>query len=156
MRNRIVGIIIVAFAVVVGVMTYLFNRALRDIVNTSCSMGDTCPMWTPVKFNTNINIGIMIAVLLLGLYLIIFSKEDTIESVPKNHVRKNMTTGLDADERLVVQKIMDSEGTLFQSDLVEQSGFTKVKVTRILDKLEGRGVIERRRRGMTNVVILKH
>ena len=33
---------------------------------------------------------------------------------------------------------------------------TKVKVTRILDKLEGRGLVERKRRGMTNVVMLKN
>jgi len=45
---------------------------------------------------------------------------------------------------------------MFQSELVDENGYTKVKVTRILDKLEGRGLIERRRRGMTNVVILKH
>ena len=32
----------------------------------------------------------------------------------------------------------------------------KVKITRILDKLEGMGILERKRRGMTNVVILKH
>lgn len=37
-----------------------------------------------------------------------------------------------------------------------KTGLTKVKVTRILDRLEGREIIERKRRGMTNVVILKH
>ena len=47
-----------------------------------------------------------------------------------------------------------SNGTIFQSDLVEKSDFSKVKVSRILDKLEGRQLIERKRRGMTNVVVL--
>ena len=62
---------------------------------------------------------------------------------------------LNDDEKLVFDKIIESEGTIFQSDLVDKTKFTKVKVTRLLDKLEGKGLIERKRRGMTNVVILK-
>jgi uncharacterized membrane protein len=45
---------------------------------------------------------------------------------------------------------------LFQAELIEKTDFNKVKVSRILDKLEGKGLIERRRRGMTNLVLLKH
>ena len=44
---------------------------------------------------------------------------------------------------------------MFQSELVEKTGHTKVKMTRILDKLEAKGLIERRRKGMTNLVFLK-
>ena len=32
---------------------------------------------------------------------------------------------------------------------------SKVKITRILDKLEASGLVERKRRGMTNVVMAK-
>ena len=62
---------------------------------------------------------------------------------------------LDKEEKVLVKAIELAEGTIFQSDLVEKSGFDKVKVTRILDRLEGKQIIERKRRGMTNVVILK-
>jgi len=31
----------------------------------------------------------------------------------------------------------------------------KVKVSRILDKLEGKGLVETKTRGMTNVILLK-
>jgi len=53
-------------------------------------------------------------------------------------------------------KIIESDGSIIQSDLVERTKFNKVKVTRILDRLEGMNLIERRRRGMTNIVMLKH
>jgi uncharacterized membrane protein len=43
-----------------------------------------------------------------------------------------------------------------QSDIVNNTSLTKVKVTRLLDKLEGKGLVERRRRGMGNLVVLKH
>ena len=44
---------------------------------------------------------------------------------------------------------------MFQSDLVEKSEFPKAKVSRILDKMEARGLLERKRRGMANAVVLK-
>ena len=44
---------------------------------------------------------------------------------------------------------------VFQSDIVEKTGFPKVKVTRLLDRMEHRGLVERRRRGMSNIVLIK-
>ncbi len=58
------------------------------------------------------------------------------------------------DEKIIYDEI-SKERSIFQSTLVEKTGLSKVKVTRILDKLEGKGIIERKRRGMTNMVILK-
>ena len=40
------------------------------------------------------------------------------------------------------------------ADLIEKTGFGKAKMTRIIDRLEGKGFVERKRRGMTNVVVL--
>jgi uncharacterized membrane protein len=43
---------------------------------------------------------------------------------------------------------------MYQSDLLRQMGFSKVQMTRLLDKLAARKIIDRKRRGMTNIVIL--
>jgi len=59
------------------------------------------------------------------------------------------------DERKIVQIISDEGGTIFQSQLVERSGFSKSKVSIVLDRLEARGLLERRRHGMSNAVVLK-
>jgi hypothetical protein len=59
------------------------------------------------------------------------------------------------DERKIVQMIADEGGTIFQSQLVERSGFSKSKVSIVLDRLEARGLLERRRHGMSNAVVLK-
>ena len=40
-------------------------------------------------------------------------------------------------------------------DTPQKTNFGKAKMTRIIDRLEGRGFVERKRRGMTNVVVLK-
>jgi uncharacterized membrane protein len=110
----------------------------------------------------------MVLVVIIGLCLIFFGKEDKIitkvktikqqiepKSISKENYQKIMSE-LSEDENLVFEKILEAEGTIFQSDLVEQSKLAKVKVTRLLDKLEGKNLIERKRRGMTNIVILKH
>jgi hypothetical protein len=59
------------------------------------------------------------------------------------------------DERMLVQIVADEGGTIFQSQLVEMSGFSKSKVSLVLDRLEARGVLERRRHGMSNAIVLK-
>lgn len=73
-----------------------------------------------------------------------------------NQVQMKIMSGLKTEEKRLYELTSGSGGAIFQADLVEKSGFSKVKVSRILDKLEGRGLIERRRRGMTNMVIVKN
>ena len=163
MRNRVVGFLIIFVALLMGFIIYAFNRAMTEIVNASCEHGETCPMWGTIDFQTNVSIAIMSFVIIIGLYLIFFGKEEKKSSdeeiqgasIKKENYAEVMKTLTD-EEKTVFESIIDSNGTIFQSDLTDKTNFNKVKVTRILDKLEGRGLIERRRRGMTNVVIIKH
>ncbi len=60
----------------------------------------------------------------------------------------------DEDEKVLVSIIVAEGGSMFQSDLVERSGFSKGKVSLILDRLEARGVIKRARSGMTNLITI--
>jgi len=168
MRNRIVGILIIGIAILIGFIIYSFNQAMTTIVSTSCSHGPSCPMWGTIEFQTNLSIAIMVVIIIIGLYLIFFGKEEiritrfkTIKQQiePKKITKENyqiVMSKLNRDEKTVLEKIIESQGTIFQSELVNETKFPKVRVTRILDKLEGKGLIERKRRGMTNVVVLKH
>ena len=85
----------------------------------------------------------------IGAYLI-FSKEEKIIEKKEYDL-----SGLDEDEKKVFHLIKENEQGVYQSKIVEELNLSKVKVTRILDKLEQRELIERKRRGMTNIVILK-
>ncbi len=62
---------------------------------------------------------------------------------------------LDKGEREVVKMLQDEGGAIFQATLKEKLNVGKVKMTRMLDKLESKDIIERKRRGMNNIVILK-
>ncbi|MFH1209725.1 MAG: MarR family transcriptional regulator [archaeon] len=166
MKNKIVGALIIVIAFLIGLIVYTFNRALTKIVGTSCTHGPSCPMWGTINAQTKIGLIIMIFVMLIGLYLVFFGKEEkiitkikTVRQTEHNEQKRDYSkiiNTLDKEEKLVLEKVIESEGTIFQSDLVEKTEFPKVKVTRILDRLEGKNLIERKRRGMTNIVILKH
>lgn len=168
MKNKVVGGLVIGIALLMGFVIVSFNVALGEIVNASCSHGASCPMWGSIKFQTNVSIGIMVFVVLIGLYLIFFAKEEKIitrlkkvtQQIKPRKITKEsyakIISKMNPGHKKVFEKIIGSQGTIFQSKLVEKTGLGKVKVTRILDRLEGKGLIERKRRGMTNVVILKH
>jgi uncharacterized membrane protein len=61
----------------------------------------------------------------------------------------------DSDEKALYQLIIENNGTMFQGELVDRSGFTKSKVSLVLDRLEARRKVERKRYGMSNIVQLK-
>lgn len=67
-----------------------------------------------------------------------------------------MLNTLNTEEKEIMNLLIKNKGNIYQSKLVEFTDFNKVKVTRILDGLEGKGIIERKKRGMTNMVILKN
>ena len=150
MKNRQVGILLIGVSLLIGFIIFSFNKALKDIVSTSCSHGSECAMWGTIELQTNVSIGLVLFIVVGGLYLFFSREKKEIKEENKEILKK-----LNEDEKFVLEKIKEAEGSIFQSTLVEQTEFNKVKITRILDRLEGLKIIERKRRGMTNVVILK-
>lgn len=64
---------------------------------------------------------------------------------------------LDEDERRMYLELRDHGGQMYQRDLVALGIFSKAKVTRVLDKLEAKGLLVREAHGMTNLVrLLNH
>ena len=61
---------------------------------------------------------------------------------------------LDGDKRKVFSEIVEAKGEILQSDLPRVTGFSKTKITRILDSLEVKGLVIRKSYGMTNKVII--
>ena len=61
---------------------------------------------------------------------------------------------LNDDERRMYLEIRGHGGEMLQRDLVALGMFSKAKVTRVLDKLEAKGIVVREAHGMTNRVRL--
>jgi|SRR3989344_2868560 len=62
---------------------------------------------------------------------------------------------LPREERVVVKILLDNKNSIEQNKLVVLSGFTKVQISRILQKLVERDVVEKKHMGNTNLVLLK-
>ncbi|MBR9682679.1 MAG: hypothetical protein GOV02_03300 [Candidatus Aenigmarchaeota archaeon] len=165
MENRTVGYLILAIAILIAFMIFSFNSAMADIIGTSCGHGPECPMWGNLEFQTNVSLGLNIFVALIGIYLIFFAKSQTIIkkiikpqmklTKPKKSNYSDAIQKMSKEEKTIFEKFFDTDGPTYQADLVRDTGFSKVRITRILDRLESRDLIERKRRGMSNIVSLK-
>jgi len=61
---------------------------------------------------------------------------------------------LSGDERRLYWKIVEAGGSILQKQLVGEGLYSGSRVTRILDRLQRKGLIERERHGMTNRIRL--
>lgn len=155
MKNRHVGYLIISISALMAFMILSFNRAMNEIVGTACTHGPSCPMWGTIRVQTSISLAMMGFVALVGLYFVFMTKNSGQERAATVARNMGLPKGLNQEEKQILEMVTKADGSIFQSELVEKSGFPKVKVSRLLDRLEGRGLIERKRRGMTNVVIRK-
>jgi uncharacterized membrane protein len=160
MDNKNAGYILLGVSVLVIFIIFMFNNALNEIVGSSCTAvghGDTCPMYDTISKQTNLSLAIVALLIFISLVLI-FSKPHEkiiIKKVKEKTPTKKIDTSELRKEDKDALKLIQENKTIFQADLIEKLGFGKAKVSRILDRLEGKGIIERKRRGMTNVVVLK-
>jgi len=159
MENKHVGLMIIGLSVIIGIIVIIFNSALNEIVTANCSLihgTDTCPMIDTIITQTGISLAIAGIVLIIGIALFFVKpKEKIIVKTLRERKKKLDLTGLDEQEKQVIGIIQSENGTIFQASLMEKLGIGKVGITRLLDKLEAKQFIERKRRGMNNVVVLK-
>ena len=155
MENKNVGWLIVGIAVVVGIIILIFNVGLKSIVGETCSHGPTCTMYDTIAVQTWISLAIAGIILVIGLVIMFMKpKERIVVKKIKERKKKVDLKGLNAKEKEVV-KMLQKEGAVFQRTMMEKLEIGKVGMTRILDKLESKDIVERKRRGMNNVVVLK-
>jgi uncharacterized membrane protein len=160
MENKNVGYLVIGIAIVMIIIVFIFNSALKEIVGASCSAvghGDSCPMYNTITQQTNLSLAIVAVIIAIGLFLV-FSKPNEkviVQKIQHKETKKKIDTSDLRQEDKEVLKLIQEQGTIFQADIIEKTNFGKAKVTRIIDRLENKGFVERKRRGMTNVVVLK-
>ncbi len=89
-------------------------------------------------------------ILVIGLYLIFNKNVKESQEFKKIDISK-----LDNEEKKIYDMVKENEGAMYQSDIIKEIGLSKVNVTRLLDRMENKKVLERKRRGMTNLIVLK-
>lgn len=156
MENKQVGWLIVGIAVVMTVIVLMFNFVLKEALGTTCSHGPSCGMYASANIQTWISLSIVVIIFVIG-FAIMFTKpkEKIIIKKIKEKKKKLDLNGLGKDEKKVMKFLQEENGAIFQKTLMEKLEIGKVGMTRLLDKLEAKQFIERKRRGMNNIVVLK-
>ena len=164
MKNKNVGWLVIGISLFIAAIILIFNIGLKGIINATCSHGPTCSMYTTLNIQTWISIAIAFVVFIIGLFLVLSKENEKVvvkkirpyaKTEVKEFDKKNLKN-LDKEELSIMNLILSNKGSIFQSEIVDKIGINKVKVTRILDSLESQGLVERKRRGMTNIVMLKY
>ena len=112
-------------------------------------------MFDTVNKQTYFSLSI-VGILVIFAFVMIFNKpkEKIVIKKFKERKKKLELDGLDAKEKEVIKILEKENGTIFQAELMEKLSTGKVGITRLLDKLEAKQLIERKRRGMNNIVVL--
>jgi len=156
-KNSYIGISLVIVAVVLAMVVGYFRLAVAQVQAYACGMTiEECPHAKNLPPEVYAGYSISLIIGILGLYLMISDLRSVKIKSQSAEQWKKVTNALVGDEKKLYDLIASSDGVMFQSDLVEKSGLQKVKVSRVLDRLEAQGFLERRRRGMSNVVVLKN
>jgi uncharacterized membrane protein len=158
MENKKVGSLILGIATAMLLIVYIFNRALNSIVATTCTHGTSCTMYDTMTAQYALSLSIVGIIVAIGLYVMLSKPNETIveKTIIKEIKEKKKKLNLSGlDKKAVIKLVKDEGGVIFQAELKDKLEIGKVGVTRLLDKLESKGLIERKRRGMNNVVVLK-
>lgn len=156
MENKQVGILVMGISIVIGIIVFIFNKGLRDIVSDTCTHGSECTMYSTISLQTWMSLAIAGIVFILGLVIMLNKpKEKIVIKTIKDKKKKLNLEGLNDIEKKVITLLQNENGAIFQRTLMERLEIGKVGATRLLDKLESKQLIERKRRGMNNIIVLK-
>lgn len=159
MENKKVGWLIIGIGVLALAISLIFNLTLRKITDVTCTHGSSCTMYDTMNFQLWLSIAVVGLILVIGFF-IMFSKQKEkiiIKKVKQQQRKKKInTSNLDEKEKELIRILEKENGAIFQATLMEKLGIGKVGITRLLDKLEAKQLIERKRRGMNNIVVLKN
>lgn len=158
LQTKMLGILIVIFAIGMAFVSVPPTIQTAQTNAAECTIRNgTAMTWyehLPAEFFLSISFVVVMGV--IGGFLALRSQEK--EKMDQN-LRMKLSEAkkkLQGDEKKIYEIIASNEGVIFQSELTEKLGFPKARVSRNLDKLEGKGLIERRRRGLSNVILIKY
>lgn len=166
---RKIGVILLAAAVAVaifGVWLKSYNDRIAQMqVNETgtCFLSDGTCLHSTSDFIIYSSLGFAAFLAAIGAYLLlpkaeprkIIVRKTEKQPPPKTESQTAEPKTLSAENKSIFDLVVQANGAILQGELVAKSGMDKVKVSRILDKLEMLGLIERRRHGMSNLVVLK-
>ena len=138
------------------ILVLIFNFSLKSLSEMSCSHGPECTMYGTMNAQLWISLSIILVIVIIGVVIMLTKPKEKIVVKTIHEKKKKLNLeGLDKKEKEVIEILQKENGAIFQKILMERLEIGKVGITRLLDKLEAKQLIERKRNGMNNIVVLK-
>ncbi len=163
LSNKKLGIGLMALAVVLFMAGFLYIRSAEAALLAGHTIGPdgecTHPSGAKCGYE-QVNelampkfIALFLDIALFGFGLLLYLWKKPEERALSR--AKKEAVNLGGEEGSAFKFITEAGGMMFQNELMARLEVSKVRMTRILDRLEQQGLIERKRRGMTNLVVVK-
>ncbi|MBI1972405.1 hypothetical protein HYS50_00175 [Candidatus Woesearchaeota archaeon] len=164
MQNKQLGILIIAITVVLGsiLVTYIQNTKTTS-ESTGCYQNKECVTLATTLNVSHLGIGLLFALLSLGVYLIFFTRGEqalyTYLEREKKHLQQDQKLKivhmlLDENERKVFDAILNQEG-ISQQALRYRTDLSKAAISEIVTSFEKKDLIKRVPQGKTYTIFLK-
>ncbi len=155
-ERKTIGLALVVFSVIAILALYTVSLQIANASWASCNrVMQGCSILGHIPFESYLGIGALLIMGASGVYMALVERKEEKRFFEGKKRASESVKSLSEEEKSVYEIIKSSDGLAFQNDIIKKTGFSKVKVSRILDRLETKGLTERRRRGMANVVVLK-
>ncbi|MBI2547294.1 MAG: hypothetical protein HYW23_02500 [Candidatus Aenigmarchaeota archaeon] len=150
------GILVSVVSITTFVILLTVSLEYASISHSLCG-SPLCTITNHIPMQSYAGFALLIVSAVVGGYLAFRPQkiEKSVQAIPKSKLNK-LIENLQDDEKKVFDGIVKNDGSVFQNDLIGSTGYSKVKVSRLLDRLETKGLVERRRRGMANLILLKY
>lgn len=150
------GLVIAVTAGIGWGLYFTHTISAANDAHLSCpGLATGCTVLGHIQVTDFLGLGAIAAAVFGGAYISVRSwlRQKNIFATSTNILES--VKNLAGNDKAVYDAVVKADGTIFQSDVMKQIGFSKVKTSRILDRLEAKGLVERRRRGMANLVVLR-
>ncbi|HLC59265.1 MAG TPA: MarR family transcriptional regulator [archaeon] len=154
-ETKYLGTIVILISIIVFIVLYSISMEIASMSYSQCSSVMSCTIYQHIPVKSWLGFFMLAGLVFIGSSMVYGS---TVKEKADSHriIKKmNHIGNLTEEEKKLVNTVAKYDGTAFQSDLIKETGYSKVKVSRILDRLETKGLIERRRRGMANIIVMK-
>jgi hypothetical protein len=151
-KKEIVHIIILAVALF-SIAYIFFANAITDVYVT---VEDGEPVAIKVtEMYSDTQVVFLMILTAIATYSFIYLYRDLSKLEDKSKKQKLAGKILEGDELKLYNTILKKK-EIFQKDLVYESGYPKAKVTRLLEKLDRKDLVDRKPYGNTNKIRVKH
>jgi uncharacterized membrane protein len=92
---------------------------------------------------------ILALVLVVGIVFVVYRRKSQVEA-------SSILDELDEDERMVVELLRENGGGMLQKDIVQDSDYSKAKISGVVGSLEETGIVSKEKEGRSNKVRLEN